>query len=475
MDNLGGLEDLAPAAGVHSFHIRSNQRQVIEQVFKAYGIEATLDSSVRAPIVRFDVDDATFAEATRALSMATATFFVPLDPHRALVARDTRENRQEFTRNGVETVYLAGLTATEMTEIGNLARNVLELQQAAVDPSAGTLTLRAPESKLNAFNATFRSLMDGRSQVLLDVRLFQLAHTSTLNTGVQPPQQLTAFNVYAEEQSILNANQSLVQQIISSGLAAPGDTLAILGILLASGQVSSSLFSNGVALFGGGLTLSGVSPQPFTANLNLNSSDSRELDQYQLRLEDGEEGTLKSGTRYPIESSSFSSLGASNLNIPGLTSAGNSSSLAGILSSLQGASSTIPQVQYQDLGLVMKATPRVMRSGEVAINIDMKISALAGSAINGVPVLANRAFSGVVTLRQNEAVLVASEVDKQESLAISGTPGLSEIPGLNDITSKDTQKNYATLLIVITPHVVRSPRTSDHTPMVRIERNLPAR
>ena len=78
--------------------------------------------------------------------------------------------------------------------------------------------------------------MDGRSQILLDVKLIQLAHNRTLNTGVTPPQQVTAFNVFAEEQSILNANQALVQQIISSGLAAPGDTLAILAILLASGQ-----------------------------------------------------------------------------------------------------------------------------------------------------------------------------------------------------------------------------------------------
>ena len=99
-----------------------------------------------------------------------------------------------------------------------------------------------------------------------------------------------------------------MQQIISSGLAAPGDTLAILGILLASGQVSSSVFSNGIALFGGGLTQSALAPGGATLNLNLNSSDSRELDQIQLRLGDGEAGTLKEGERYPIQTSSFSSL-----------------------------------------------------------------------------------------------------------------------------------------------------------------------
>ena len=156
-----------------------------------------------------------------------------------------------------------------------------------------------------------RDLLDGRSQVLLDVRLIQVAHTSTRNTGAQLPQTITAFNVYAEEQSILNANQSLVQQIISSGLASPNDPLAILAILIASGQVSSSLLSNGFALFGGGLTESALAPGTATLNLNLNTSDSRELDQIQLRLQDGEEGTLKMGEKYPIQTSSYSSLSPS--------------------------------------------------------------------------------------------------------------------------------------------------------------------
>ncbi len=147
-----------------------------------------------------------------------------------------------------------------MTEVINLAKNVFQIRQAVKDSTAGTLTLRAPETTLIAFNDTMRELLEGRSQVLIDVRLIQLAHTSQRNTGVQPPQTFSAINVYAEEQSILTANQSLVQQIISSGLAAPGDTLAILGILLASGQISSSVLSNGIALFGGGLTQSALSP-----------------------------------------------------------------------------------------------------------------------------------------------------------------------------------------------------------------------
>ncbi len=126
----------------------------------------------------------------------------------------------------------------------------------------------------------------------------------------------------------------------------------------------------------------------------------------------------------------------------------------------QHAQSTIPQIQYEDLGLTLKATPKVLRSGDVALTLDLKIDALAGSTINSVPVLNNRAYSGVVTVKEGAAVVVASELDKAESRAISGVPGFSEIPGLNNVTDVDTQKSYASLLIIITPHVVRGSRTA---------------
>ena len=176
--------------------------------------------------------------------------------------------------------------------------------------------------------------MDGRSQVLLDVKLIQLAHNRTLNTGITPPQQVTAFNVYAEEQSILNANQASgsADHFIGTGGARrhacdPGNPAGFRAGL----QFAAAEWGDPVR---GGLTLSGITPKPFTANLNLNSSDSRELDQFQMRLGDGEDGTLKSGSRYPIETSSFSSVGGGNLNIPGLNSAGNSGSLSSLLGSL---------------------------------------------------------------------------------------------------------------------------------------------
>jgi len=467
---IAGEDTILAGPAKQSFHLHNDRRQVIDQVFKAYGVKAMLDDSVQPTQIRLDLDDVSFADATHILGMATHTFFVPLDAHQVLVADDTRGNRDKLMPQESETVYLSGLSADEMTEVSTLAKEVFQAKQAQLSQSQHSLTLRAPASTLDAFNATMRSLIEGRSQVLVDVRMIQVAHTSTRNTGTQLPQSISAFNVFAEEQSLLSQNASLVQEIISSGLAASNDPLAILGILIASGQVSSPLLTSGFALFGGGLTESALAPGAATFNLNLNTSDSRELDQIELRMEDGQDETIKEGERYPIQTASYGNLSSNVPKIPGLTGAGSSSALSSLLSSLTSSVPNVPMVQYQDLGLNLKVNPRVLRDGDVALSIDLKLDALAGSSIDGNPILDNRAYSGVVTLRAGEAAVVATEMDKSQSLAISGTPGISEIPGLNDVSSKDLQRNYATLVIVMTPHVIRGTQAAGHTAMMRVER-----
>ena len=469
---LAGPPQLEPTRGAHSFHVHRDCKQVITEVFKAYGITAMIDSGVHSISTRFDVDDLEFAQAAHAVSLATNTFFVPVDAHRALVAQNTPANRNEFLPQDTETIYLSGMSDDEMNDVLSLAKNIFAIPHATLAQTSHALLLRAPDHTLEAFNTTLQSLLDGRSQVLLDVRMIQVAHTGGRNTGMQLPQTMTAFNVLAEEQSLLNQNASLVQQIISSGLAPANDPLAILGILIASGQVPSSLLQNGFAVFGGGITQSALEMGTLNLNLSLNSSDSRELDDVQLRLEDGEKGTLKLGEKYPIQTATFSSLTPKLPNLAGLTGAGTSSSLNSLLSQFAGAAApTVPMVQYQDLGLTLTVTPKALRSDDVALTVDMKLDALAGTFVNGNPVLDNRAYSGVVTLKEGEATVIATELDKSQSQTISGTPGLSEIPGLNNVTDKDMQMNYATLVIVMTPHVVRGPQAAGHTAMMMVDRS----
>jgi type II secretory pathway component GspD/PulD (secretin) len=451
--------EFAPLAQRQSFHLRASANELIRQVLSAYGIAATFDSSVKNQQARLDADNIDFAEARRMLNLVTDTFFVPIDPKRALVAADTKEKRAEFERMSLETVYFPGLTAAETTEMANVAKNVFDAQQAITSPSSSTLTLRAPAVKLAALNETLSEMLEGRSEVEVDVHLYNLAKTRTTNIGVQLPTQTTVFNVPTELNSVLQNNQSLVQQIISSGLASAGDYAAIAAILIASGQISSTILSQPFATFGNGLTLTGLAPGSVSGNLLLNSSDSRSLDQVTMRVEDQQESTLKSGTRYPIITSTYSSLSGSSLNIPGISSAGLSSTLAGLgisASSLTSAASqTIPQVQYEDLGLTLKVKPYVQKDRDVTLNLDLKITSLSGAVLNNIPVLENQQYTAIITLKEGASAVVVSNLSKQQSSAVSGIPGLSELPGFQSTTNVNGENDISTLLIVITPHLLR--------------------
>ena len=61
---------------------------------------------------------------------------------------------------------------------------------------------------------------------------------------MQLPQTTSVFNVPSEVNSVISSNSSLVQQIIQSGLASAGDYAAIAAILIASGEVTSSILSS---------------------------------------------------------------------------------------------------------------------------------------------------------------------------------------------------------------------------------------
>jgi type II secretory pathway component GspD/PulD (secretin) len=461
--------ELTPKAGKQSFHFRGTEQEVLRRVLDAYGLRMVDDGSLASQTVRFDADDVDYAQAAHLVNLATHSFLVPLDPVRVLAAKETKENHDKYDRLSLETLYLPGLTAAEFSDMSNLAKNVFGVQQATVQPGAGTLTVRAPAATLAALNQTFADLLDGKSEVLLDVKIYDVENTRTTVIGVQLPQTTSVFNVSSEVNSVISSNSSLVQQIIQSGLAGAGDYAAIAAILIASGEVTGSILNQPFATFGNGLGLTGLTSNGVTGNLSLNVTDSRSLDQVQIRLEDNAEGTIRVGTRYPITTSSYSSIAATPVNIPGITTAGLSGILGGLGISTNALSSVtpIPQVQYQDLGLIFKVTPRIERNDDVVLKLDYKIQALEGSSLNGLPVLTNQSYTADIRLRNGASALVVGDMSRQESKAVSGNPGLSELPGFGTALSATTKEyDVSNLAILVTPHILRRRRNDLTGPVI---------
>jgi tetratricopeptide (TPR) repeat protein len=120
------------------------------------------------------------------------------------------------------------------------------------------------------------------------------------------------------------------------------------------------------------------------------------------------------------------------------------------------AQTPYPASEYVDLGVKIKATPTLHPNNEVTLLLEFEIRALAGSSVNGIPVLSNRTLTQTVRVKEDEPTLIGGLTDTEETRSITGLPGFAEIPvagylfGGRHNSLQDTE-----LLIVVTPRKVR--------------------
>jgi len=470
---IAGPITLLPNPGPKSFHLRSDEQDVIRQVLSSYGIRANFDESVQRQNIRFDLDDSPYQQAVPILLGMVHLFAVPLDAKSVIIAKDTPENRQRLERQLQETIYIPGMTNEQMDELGNVVRNVFDVKQVTVDKSSGTLVLRAPQETLTYINLTLADLIDGGSEVMIDLKLYAVDKTNQRNIGTQLPQQIGIYNVASAAQDLVNANQSLVNQAIAQGLIPAGSSnITIALALVASGLVQSTLLSTTLGFFGGGVTATGVTINQNPAfNLELTASDTRALNDIQIRVGDRQPAVFRIGERYPITTATYSNgLPTNSPALSGITI--NGVSAASLLNAAATTPLTIPQIQYEDLGLTLKATPTVEKSGAVKMHIDLKIEALTGGAVNNIPILNSQQFASDVTVADGDTALMVSSLTKSEAASISGLPGLGELPGFQTATAvTNTATDASNLILLITPHVTR--RRSNLSAGPRIAINLP--
>jgi type II secretory pathway component GspD/PulD (secretin) len=437
---------LSPNQNHASFHFRGDSRELLNSIAKAYGVSAQIEDSVTSRRVSFDIDDIDFYKAMLVAGQVTKTFWTPLGDKQMLIAGDTAENRRQYERLAMRTFYIPGIdTPQALNDVMNMLRNLFEIR--FITPSAGnsTLVVRAPQNLLDAATQLLESLDTTRPQVMLDIKVYQVSNSLTRNMGVHIPNQFNLFNIPAGALAALGGQniQDLVNQLISSGGINQANNTAISALLAQLQNQQSqqnSIFSQPLATFGGGKTLTGVSLDQLSAQLSLNQSWVKTLDHATLRTSQANDATFRMGSRFPILNASFAPIF-------------NTSSISRVLqnNSFQAA---FPSFNYEDLGLTIKAKPAISES-DVRLQLEINLKALAGQSINGVPVIGNREYKGSIALLDGEPAIVAGEVTHNETLALSGIPGMGIIPGFNKLaTTNSKQIEDDELLVVITPHIV---------------------
>ena len=124
------------------------------------------------------------------------------------------------------------------------------------------------------------------------------------------------------------------------------------------------------------------------------------------------------------------------------------------------AQTPYPASEYVDLGVKIKATPTLHANNEVTLLLDFEIRSLAGSSVNGIPVISNRTLTQTVRVKQDEPTVIGGLTDAEETRSITGLPGFANLPIAGYVFGgRSNSRQDTELLILVTP---RKLRLADH-------------
>jgi general secretion pathway protein D len=114
-------------------------------------------------------------------------------------------------------------------------------------------------------------------------------------------------------------------------------------------------------------------------------------------------------------------------------------------------------IQYRETGIALIIIPRISASGTVTLEIAHEVSA-PGPPANEGPTFNKTSVSTTLAVKDGKTVAIAGLIREADTRSRSGVPYLSDIPLLGYLFGKTTRSsNRSELLILITPHVIRTP------------------
>jgi type II secretory pathway component GspD/PulD (secretin) len=455
----GGEVRLQPLAIRKNFEYRGASSSFLQQFGSAFGISILIQEGVIQHSLRIKLDDLDWETGLPIVEQMCKVLFIPLDEHQALVVNDTEENRRAYMRMSLRTFYPpAPASLQELNDLSTALRVLFDLRFVNTNAKAGAIIVRAPQKTMDAIAEFLDGFSEPLPEVMLDVQIYQISQQFNRQIGTTAPTSFTVFNIASELSKL--ATSAMYGQIVSQ-LEAAGQTVneaTILLALIASGSSSgvNSPLSSPFATFGGGLTLSGVTIPSVSAEFSDVNSQTRQVDHVQLRAQSGKAANFKFGERYPVVTAQYSAASATSSLLAKLGV--SAAALAGVTG---GGSTTIPapQFTYEDIGLVLKATPR-LHGDLVTLEYEMTLRSLEETTVNSLPIMNNRDMKGVISTLNGQPIVIAGMVDSEQMKSMTGIPGVSSVPVLGDsLTSKSMSKTYTELMIILTPYLTSSAKT----------------
>lgn len=381
-----------------TLHMVEDSKIVYESIGKAAGVNVLFDPEYTSKRISIDLNNTSLVDALRVVATTSNTFWKPVTRGTIFVAADTRAKRQQLEQAAVQVFYLANVSQqNDLNDIQTALRNVLTEAKLFAVASQNAIIIRGTPDQLLLAEQLIDDLDKAKAEVIVDVAVLQVDKEKVRNIGLQWPQTVSA---------------ALKTTSTTSGAILTLNDLANLNAKNFSLTVGTA-----------------------QAEMLMTDSDTQIMQNPRLRATDGQKATLKIGERIPVATGSFT--------VPTSTTAG--------------ASQT--QFQYIDIGVVMEMTPTIHYNGDVTLKVKVEITSHNGdTTISGVtePIIGQQSVEETIRLTSGESNILGGLLQEQNNLAVSGTPGLGQVPLLKYLFSTQQHTiDHEEIVFLLTPHLVR--------------------
>ena len=193
MQEAQGPVDLAAISNVPiTIKMTEDTKIIYETVGKLAGINVLFDPDYTSRRVKIELNGVSEQEALEIIALESKTFWRPVTPNTIFVASDNPAKRKEIEQSVIKTFYLANLSQpTELQDVVNALRQILEISRIQPLPSQGALVVRGTPDQLALAEKLVGDLDKARPEVIVEVAIMQVSRDKTRNLGISPPTSAT--------------------------------------------------------------------------------------------------------------------------------------------------------------------------------------------------------------------------------------------------------------------------------------------
>ncbi|HZU33400.1 MAG TPA: type II and III secretion system protein, partial [Candidatus Angelobacter sp.] len=314
-----------PDVPLSALEMTDDSKVLYETIGKLANVNVLFDPDYTSRRLTIKLQKVNLQEALDIVALESRTFWRPVTPNTIFVAQDTQAKRRELEQNVVKTFYLGNVsTPTDLQDIVNAIRTVLEVQRIQQIPSQNAIVIKGTPDQLALASKMIDDIDKSKPEVIVDVVVAQVNRDKLRNLGITPPQNATVALQGTTTTSSTGTNTTTTST---------GSTLNFNDLQhLNSTNYAVSIDSlKAVALF--------------------SDADTKIMQNPRIRATDNEKATLTVADKIPIATGSFGTpLG---------------------VGTAVGAVGVNTQFTYTDVGVKMEITPRVHPDGQVTLKLSM--------------------------------------------------------------------------------------------------------